>query len=66
MNWIMLGKICSVSIAVLQAVVSLCSGDGFGLTSISTIIAALVAAGFVHGGQAQVKRLALRRGVILK
>ena len=65
MNWILLGKICTVAIAVLQVVVALCNGEGFSMASISTIIAALVAAGFIHGGQVQVKNVALKRGVIL-
>jgi hypothetical protein len=65
MNLILVGKICAVLIAVLQVVILYCNGT-FTWTAIGTIIAALIAAGFIHTGQAQVERLALKRGVSLR
>jgi hypothetical protein len=50
---------------VLQVVILYCNGT-FTWTAIGTIIAALIAAGFIHTGQAQVERLALKRGVSLR
>ena len=66
MNWVMIGKICTVLIAVLQVVVNLCNGGGFSLTSIGTIIAALVAAGFIHEGEHQIRVAALKQALAEK
>ena len=64
MNWLLVGKICTVLIAVLQAIISFSQGS-FSLADISVIVSALVSAGFLHVGTTSVKRQMAARGIKL-
>lgn len=59
MNWIIAGKWLGIlAAAITQIAIPLCNGEGLSGVGISAVIAAIVAAGLIHGGQVQQSRRA--------
>jgi hypothetical protein len=66
MNWVTLGKWLGILAAIITQIgIPLCNGQGLSMTAISAVIAAIIAAGVIHGGQAQDRNLLAQQGVDL-